>query len=57
LTLNGLEPAHGFPTEEALRINAAERPDHLQNVYCYSVNVKQYDFWVGRSPRVLDLVR
>jgi hypothetical protein len=42
LTLDGLKPAHGFPAEEALRISAAESPNHLQNVYCYSVNVKQY---------------
>src|SRR5216684_9228357 len=28
LTLNGLEPAHRFPAEKALRISAAESPDH-----------------------------
>jgi hypothetical protein len=44
LTLNGLEPAHRFPAEKALRVSAAETPDHLQNLYCFSVNVKQYDF-------------
>jgi len=42
LTLDGLKPAHGFPAEEALRISAAESPDHPPNLYCYSVNVKQY---------------
>jgi hypothetical protein len=28
LALNGLEPAYGFPAEEALGIGAAKRPDH-----------------------------
>jgi hypothetical protein len=44
LTLNGLEPAHGFPVEKALRIRTAESPDHNEKIYCYSVNVKQYRF-------------
>jgi len=51
LTLNDLEPAHGFPAEKALRISAAESPDHLQNVYCYSVNVKQYSECATRQGR------
>src|SRR4029077_5375604 len=42
-TLKGFEPAYSFPMEEALSIRAAESPDHLESVYCYSVNVKRYD--------------
>src|SRR5260370_24768791 len=51
LALYGLEAAHRFPAEEPLRIRTAESPDHLRNVYCYSVNVKQYDFQIGRAAR------
>jgi len=51
LTLNGLKPAYGFPAEEALRISAAESPDHVQKVYCCSVNVKQYEFRMEQTTR------
>jgi len=44
LPLNRLEPAHRFTAEEALGISTAEGPDHQRLLYCFALNVKEYDF-------------
>src|SRR5713226_7599268 len=36
---------------ERLQIRRRKSPDHLQNVYCYSANVKQYGFCVELTTR------
>lgn len=41
-SLDGLEPADRFTTEEALGVRAAERPDHTIMLYCFPLHVNQY---------------
>jgi hypothetical protein len=43
LPLYRLEPAHRITVEKALSIGAAEGPEHGSMVYCFSLNVKEYE--------------
>jgi hypothetical protein len=43
LPLDGPEALYRLPVEEALGVWASKGPHHLSSVYCFAVNVNQYE--------------